>query len=335
VVTDHGEGIPAEEQELIFEKFVRGARAKRQRATGAGLGLATCRALAELLGGHIGLDSEPGRGASFFLTLRLKRNLEPVTASSPDLPQLALRQRALVVEDQAYNQMIVRRIAENLGFSTDVAGTAREALAQLENQEYAVMFLDWELPDTTGEELARQIRASPRGRDTILLATTAHESEDIRLRALAVGFDDFALKPLSGAAIARVLEAVRRRRASGGGKGQAALDTRVFRLIGRNRRQGVRQAANDYGETLEREMQALATALSEDDRRGIARVAHRLKTHAGLVQAVELRASVDRLERGASAMSPTALAELVSEISVQADALRNQLTQLHPPGAAV
>jgi signal transduction histidine kinase/ligand-binding sensor domain-containing protein len=99
-VTDGGPGIPADEQEEIFKKFVRGSAARAQRAAGTGLGLATCRALAELLDGHVAVESpaiavggceRAGPGATFFLRLRLKRDRSPALKpeSPPDVPRLA------------------------------------------------------------------------------------------------------------------------------------------------------------------------------------------------------------------------------------------------------
>jgi signal transduction histidine kinase/ligand-binding sensor domain-containing protein/CheY-like chemotaxis protein len=334
-VTDHGEGIPADEQELVFEKFARGTGAKRQRAAGTGLGLATCRALAELMDGHVGLDSEAGSGASFFLTLRLKRDRAPRTADAPEIAAKSVLRRALIIEDQSYNQIVMHRMAEKLGFAVDTASNATEAMAHLDAQIYEVIFLDWELPDMTGEEIAGKIRAHPANREAILLATTAHDSEDIRRRCVVAGFDDFALKPITGTAIARQLEDIRRQRLTAGGKREPVLDTRVFNLVGRSRVDGIRKASNDYVSTLDQELRALDDARQSDDRKTITRVAHRLKTHAGLVGANDLLASVDQLERGALTMSAAALTGVVCEVIAHAGALRDQLSRMHPPGVVV
>jgi signal transduction histidine kinase/ligand-binding sensor domain-containing protein/CheY-like chemotaxis protein/HPt (histidine-containing phosphotransfer) domain-containing protein len=328
-VTDHGPGIPYAEQELIFGKFVRGSAARHQRIPGTGLGLATCRALAELMGGHVGVDSEPGHGASFFLTVRLKRDRETqaaaaaVVASVPATPQLAL-----VVEDQPYNQIVVRRMVERLGFETEVASDARTAFALLESRDYDLILLDWELPDMTGEQIARAIRQRSGAAGAILLATTAHDSDDIRRRSVAAGFDDFVLKPLDAATIARVVTDVRRRRQAAEAGDRPGLDTRVFRLVGRTRPQGVRQATAEYGEILDRELAALAEARQRDDREKVARIAHRLKTHAGLVRAVELRDVAGRIERGARVWSSSDLEAAAVELRAAAAQVHERL---NPP----
>ena len=270
---------------------------------------------------------------SFFLTLRLKRDRTPHVANAPAAVSDAASKRALIVEDQSYNQIVMRRMAEKLGFAVDTASNASEALAHIEAHTYAVILLDWELPETTGEEIARRIRADLKNRAAILLATTAHDSEDIRRRCVVAGFDDFALKPISEAAIERQIEDLRRRRRTTDGKHQPALDTRVFNLVGRGRADGSRQAADDYARTLDQELVALQEAVGRDDRPLIARIAHRLKTHAGLVGASDLLDAVAGLERGAPTMTRATLLSVVSEISTHAANLREQLNRLNPPAA--
>ena len=334
VVTDRGPGIPEEEQELIFGKFVRGTAARGQRVPGTGLGLATCRALAELLGGHVGVDSVPGQGASFFLTLRLQR------AQPRALPDdgradgtLPARRRALVVEDQSYNQIVIRRIAEELGFEADVASDAAGALAWLGRQRYDLILLDWELPDLDGERLARLIRAD-RGTDhTVIIATTAHDGDDVRRRCAEAGFDEFVLKPLDRATVARRLDDISRRRRGVAGRG-ARLDTRVFGLVGRARPEGARQAADDYVRILGAELERMQLELKRDDRRALAGTAHRLKAHAGLVRAVELRDAAARLERDARRAGPEELRRRVAEIAAAAAPVTGELRSPLPAGAA-
>jgi signal transduction histidine kinase/ligand-binding sensor domain-containing protein/CheY-like chemotaxis protein/HPt (histidine-containing phosphotransfer) domain-containing protein len=331
-VTDHGPGIPYEEQELVFEKFVRGTTARVQRTPGTGLGLATCRGLAELMGGHVGVDSEPGQGASFFLTVRLNQDRETRVPMAPAIP--ALKERALVVEDQSYNQIVLRRMVEGLGFEADVASDARTAFGLLEQQTFHLILLDWELPDMTGEQLAGAIRQRPGAAGAILLATTAHDSEDIRRRCRSAGFDDFLLKPLDAATIARAVAEVRRRRRAAATGDRPGLDTRVFRLVGRTRPRGVRQAADEYVEILDHELAAIGAAGQRGDRATVARIAHRLKTHAGLVHAVELREAAARLERSARSSTTSDLETAVQDLHEAAAGVRERLNRPARPAAA-
>lgn len=332
-VTDHGPGIPYGEQELVFGKFVRGSTARQQRTPGTGLGLATCRALAELMGGHVGVDSEPGQGASFFLTVRLRQDRESPVPAPVAEARSSVRQRALVVEDQPYNQIVVRRMAESLGFETDIAPDARTAFGLLGLHGYELILIDWELPDMTGEQIARTIRQRPDAAGSILLATTAHDGDDIRRRCATAGFDDFVLKPLDAATIERVLTGVRRRRQASAAGDHPGLDTRVFRLVGRARPRGVRQAADEYVEILDQELAVLEAAVACEDRSTVAWTAHRLKTHAGLVHAVELREAAGRVERGARDRPIAELAEALRELRETADGVHRRLSRPARPAA--
>jgi signal transduction histidine kinase/DNA-binding response OmpR family regulator len=338
-VTDGGPGIPADEQEQIFKKFVRGSAARNLRTAGTGLGLATCRALAGVLGGHVAVESPAsavplksgserpaGPGATFFLRVRLKRDRSPV-AKSPSLtePSQAPTGRALVVEDQPYNQIVVRRIAEQLGFLTDVASTVEEATTLAAAQTYTVVFADWELPGMTGDELTRQLRRLPTVSDAIIIATTAHDSDDIRQRGRAAGMDGFALKPFDADTIGRLLGEVRGRRLMTEGVRPLRLDTRVFRFIGYDDPEQAGQAARMYLDILEQEVALLEGALRKDDATAAASAAHRIKSHAGLVDAFELREAADRFQRQVRGAPATALAELHDDLVQHAAALRQRL----------
>jgi signal transduction histidine kinase/ligand-binding sensor domain-containing protein/DNA-binding response OmpR family regulator len=325
-VTDHGPGIPPEEQERIFEKFVRGTAARVRRAPGTGLGLATSRALADVIGGHVAVESEPGRGATFFLRVRLKRDRRP----APDglrLPAMTApaKGRALIVEDQPYNQIVVCRIAERLGFATDVAHDAEDALVRLGRQAYAVVFVDWELPGMKGDELVRKLREQAVSREAIVIATTAHDSDEIRSQCAAAGMDGFALKPFETETVARLIEQARRRRSGRQLNGVPKLDTRVFRFVGYDDPEQAGQAARLYLDILEQEVGLLEGALRQRDSAGTAAAAHRIKSHAGLVDAAELRETADRLQREARTAPDVALDGLREDLLRHAAALREQL----------
>jgi signal transduction histidine kinase/CheY-like chemotaxis protein len=362
-VTDRGPGIPPDEQELVFEKFARGSLAKRHHPSGAGLGLATCRALATLLGGHVAVESPThlhGHGGStFFLTLQLKcapaasaglrgaggppaddgETAAPASATTAlivedhsveqwnlSFDDPASSAAALIVEDQPYNQIVVRRIAEKLGFATDVARDAADALAHLARRSYQLVLLDWELPDMNGDAVARRIRARPGGAAVIIIGTTAHDREDLRRQAAGAGMDGFALKPFETETIAQLLREIRARRETPPPAAPAdRLDLRVFRFVGYDDPAQARQSALLWLDLLDRETAALAAAVSARDAGAAARVAHRLKSHAGLINAVELRDLAERLQRAARETPPAPPGALHREIERAARALRDQL----------
>lgn len=340
-VTDQGPGIPAGEQEYVFERFARGALAKRKRVSGTGLGLATCRALASLLGGHVGVESpglraaKDGRpGCTFFLTVRLKRDDASVVRSPgerADAPPAPLHSagksaRALIVEDQPYNQIVVRRIAENLGYAAAVARDGADALACISRNTYAVVLLDYELPDMDGDAVARRIRAQPGGAGVIIIGTTAHDGEHIRRQGAAAGMDGFAQKPFEQETIALLLDEIRvRRRNSGATTG--GFNFRVFGFVANDDPAQTEQSAHLYLELLEKEIAALGVAVAAHDGPAVSRCAHRLKSYAGMVDAAALRDLAEHMQRTASSMNRDELAAAHREICAFAGELDRGLRE--------
>jgi signal transduction histidine kinase/CheY-like chemotaxis protein len=371
-VADNGPGVPPEEQELIFRKFVRGAQAKEKGLPGAGLGLASCKALAELIGGSVGIESDPkaGPGSVFYLRVPLARTTRETVedgwnengarsfpAFSIDDARLKTR-RVLVVDDQDYNRMVAERIVRRLGFEPAAASGAEEALAMLGDGDFDVVLLDWELPDGKGGEVARAIRAgrtspagaatgepagargtspAPPGREArppgrpIILATTAHDSEDVRAACRRAGMDGFVLKPLDEASLGAMIEASFAQRGwQEGGRpvdreGGSEVDLSVFGYVaGEDPAQAARAAA-EFGIVLDREVASLKTALGSEDLSELERASHRLRSHAGLVHCASLNETTRTLENRARTATLEERTALVREIASQAAGLKSRI----------
>ncbi len=319
-VRDAGPGVPAEEQELIFKKFVRGSNVARDGASGTGLGLATCRVLAQIMHGNVGIESPlapragttPARGSLFYLRVLLPR--VRVDASPPDsvptdtgraiagarLPE-ATSLRVLIVEDEPYNQIVLEGIALELGYRPDLADSAAAAWKKIEACIYTVVFLDWELPGGNGGEIARRLRALPGGSVPLVLAVTAHDSDEIRAQCFAAGMDGFLLKPYDVATVRSLLQAAQARREGTASPVEAALpkrswipesggtdeplNLRAFAQYSRARPASSHSAPEVYARAVEAELQAIATALSQAAPKELADGAHRLRALAGLINA--------------------------------------------------
>jgi signal transduction histidine kinase/DNA-binding NarL/FixJ family response regulator len=328
-VSDRGPGIPADEQELIFRKFVRGGSARTLREPGAGLGLATCKALAELMGGGVNVDSVPGKGATFSLHLFL----EPSDRVVPGVPPPEEAEpwlksetgRALVVEDQDYNQIVIRRIAERLGFTPEVAGNATVAMARIAEAPFAVVFLDWDLPGMKGNELARWIRSADRGSETIILAATAHDSDAIRRQCLEAGMDGFVLKPFDESMVAAVLADVRQRRAAAQPSRGEELNLGMFRYVGHDDPERSARAAEDYRRILDSELAALGEAVASGHAEGIAHHAHRLMSHANVIRARGLNEAAHAMEVRAATAGGVELRDLLETIRARAAVLQDEI----------
>ncbi len=218
-VRDTGPGIPADRQELIFDRFAQADASISRPHGGAGLGLAITRELAGLMHGEVSLDSEPGRGSTFHLRLPLPLAKEEMKKgdSSPGQnagdrpvvpPPRHAAGRALLVEDNLINQQVAQGLLHHLGLDCEIAGNGTEALDLLARRDFDLVLMDVQLPDLDGLEVTRRIRdpESPvRDHDLPIIALTAHAMQGDRERTLAAGMDDYLAKPITSHDLQQVL----------------------------------------------------------------------------------------------------------------------------------
>ena len=200
-VRDTGPGIPEENRSRIFRHFERTGSSDSQELEGTGLGLAICKALVELMGGEIGVDSAEATGSIFFFTLPLKpgqRRAEEEAAPFPMGRATSAGTRILIAEDNPVNQLVTRRVLEDLGYQVDVVGNGREALEALKQGEYALVLMDCRMPELDGYEAARRIRQDEIGGAGLpIVALTANAVKEDLDRCLEVGMNDYLSKPFS------------------------------------------------------------------------------------------------------------------------------------------
>ena len=218
-VRDSGIGIAPEALGRLFRPFAQADGSTTRRYGGTGLGLVISKRLVELMGGQLGVMSEPGEGSVFWFTARLERaarpaagaeaagavEAAPATAEAPAAARS--RGRVLVAEDNPVNQKVAARMVERLGYAVDVASTGDEAVASVRRGPYSAILMDGQMPETDGFEATRIIRALEGERHTPIIALTASAMRGDRERCLAAGMDDYVSKPVSP----EQLEAVLRR----------------------------------------------------------------------------------------------------------------------------
>jgi signal transduction histidine kinase len=168
-VEDTGIGIPADQQQTIFEPFVQQQGQDPRRSGGTGLGLAICRTLTQSLGGRLGLVSSPATGSRFTVTFD---HLETRTAGAP--PPAASHRRLppvtlLVADDEQTNHLLVKGYLRGTPITVLSAGDGHEAVELWERHRPPVVLMDLRMPGLTGPEAARRIRdRDPRGRSRLL-----------------------------------------------------------------------------------------------------------------------------------------------------------------------
>ncbi|MBL1379000.1 aerobic respiration two-component sensor histidine kinase ArcB [Zobellella iuensis] len=201
-IEDTGIGIPAELQQKIFALYfqIEG----KKHATGTGIGLAVSQQLVDAMHGTIELDSEPGEGSCFSVTITVPTAQAPVEDPAlSQLPSLSV----LLVEDVELNITVARALLEKLGHGVTVARDGAEAFTLLSGRAFDLIFLDIQLPDMTGFDIAARLREDARERNRALpplVALTANVISD-KQQYLARGMDDAISKPLSSKAIKGVL----------------------------------------------------------------------------------------------------------------------------------
>ncbi|MBT9597147.1 MAG: response regulator [Vitreoscilla sp.] len=209
-VWDSGIGLTDEQQARVFEAFEQADASTTRRFGGTGLGLAISRELCQLMGGQIGVESQPGAGSRFWIALPLQRITaeaglpEAVEAPRAIWPRWSGR-RLLVVEDNPVNQEVIQALLMRHALACDLAGDGSVAVALAQAQAYPLILMDMHMPVMDGLEATWRIRALPGHAATPILAMTANVYEDDRQRCLAAGMNAHLGKPLDPAALAAAL----------------------------------------------------------------------------------------------------------------------------------
>jgi signal transduction histidine kinase/ActR/RegA family two-component response regulator len=211
-VTDTGIGITEQQIEKLFDSFTQADSSTTRQHGGTGLGLAISKRLVELMGGEIGVTSEPGKGSTFWFVLPLLRTQQGATTWRARAPVVApppsAGGRVLLVEDNAVNQMVATRMLAKLGYEVDLAQDGQLAIEKLSRERYELVLMDCQMPQMDGYEATRIIRdlnSSVLDHTVPVVARTANAFDEDRERCLAAGMSDFLAKPVDQRMLATVL----------------------------------------------------------------------------------------------------------------------------------
>ncbi len=202
VVKDSGCGISKDQHEEIFKSFVQADSSTSRHHGGSGLGLAICKELVNLHGGHLSVESEPGKGSLFRFTLRLKKVQPPALQQTPETkqhPGKATNAHILVVEDNPVNQLLITTLLEENGYRVSLAENGQQALEQLSQiQDVDLIFMDCHMPVMDGFEASQIIRKQKLlDSQTAIIALTADIQQETITRCRQAGMNDYLSKPYS------------------------------------------------------------------------------------------------------------------------------------------
>ena len=296
-IRDTGIGLSREARGRIFEAFNQADQSTTRRYGGTGLGLSISRQLVRMMHGEIGVESEPGKGSTFWFTARFGSSPSQRTKAKKDASNEFSRQgiqntRILVAEDNEVNKRVVLLLLEKHGYTADMVPNGNEAVAALRRRPYDIVLMDCQMPEMDGYEASRAIRRefdrAPR-----IIAMTAHALRGDREKCLAAGMDDYLSKPIIEKELMAALkrwapnnntEAPSDQAETADNKAKtlirqptAPVDLQRLRDISDNAVGTMRMIANLYLEQGAELLPAIEIAIRNNDAKNLSSIAHRLR----------------------------------------------------------
>ncbi|WP_422050443.1 ATP-binding protein [Shimia sp.] len=214
-ISDTGSGMDEKQLSRLFQPYTQATASVARRKGGTGLGLSIVKKLVDLMGGEIEVESKLGEGTTFHVTLPM-----PITKAqdeqkiSPEILHNAYAgKEALVADDSAVNRLVLSKMLESMGASVKTATNGATALQQARDTRFDFLFVDIQMPDFSGDQIAQALRTDPASGVsagcTKLVAVTANAFPEQVQSYLDAGFDDCLAKPLKRIDLLSVLEPFR------------------------------------------------------------------------------------------------------------------------------
>jgi CheY-like chemotaxis protein len=201
-VKDSGIGIPEDKLSSIFDSFVQASGDTTRKYGGTGLGLSIVKSLVTLQEGEIIVDSTPGTGSTFTVLLPFELGSEsalPIQQqffTSHDTMEQIRGLNILVAEDNAVNQLLIKKVLQRTGCTPDIASNGVDALECIKAKRYDIILMDIQMPEMDGYETTEYIRNKLHSQSDIpIIAMTAHAYSSDVTRCIAAGMNDYISKP--------------------------------------------------------------------------------------------------------------------------------------------
>ncbi|WP_105170070.1 hybrid sensor histidine kinase/response regulator [Pseudoalteromonas sp. T1lg23B] len=199
-VKDSGIGLTKEQQDKLFKAFSQADSSITRKYGGTGLGLSISKRLVELMGGQIGVSSQPGVGSEFYFTVKVGLQAQP--RKQWLCPESIIRNTSvLVVDDNDAAREIMSNLIKGLGFATYAVASAQEALDELARRPYQLVFTDWSMPEVDGCQLASRIYDLNLQPKPKIILVTAHSRELDMDEALIRKLDGIISKPINASIV--------------------------------------------------------------------------------------------------------------------------------------
>ncbi len=201
-VSDTGTGIADDKLGTLFDSFTQVSNGYTRAHQGAGLGLAICKQLADLMGGGLAIESEEGVGTTLFVSLPFDIGDEFDSKSLPMQEERDLHvghYRILLAEDERVNSIVTQRLLEKDGHIVSVVENGEKAVHALQSEDFDIVLMDIQMPVMDGVEATRSIRAGEAGEHNVavpIIALTAYAMVGDKEKFIGVGMDGYVVKPI-------------------------------------------------------------------------------------------------------------------------------------------
>lgn len=329
-VRDTGIGIEPTMQDQIFRDFVQVDPETGRRNGGAGLGLAICSKLAELMGGSISVVSTRGQGSIFSVKLPLGLARTAIRSGEAPIGQM---QRILVVDDDPVTREVARLMVGKAGHKVQAVASGEAAVKILRRRSFDLVLLDMHMGGMDGIETTLAIRALPSITPPRIVALTADVSPETMRRMRAAGLAAILSKPVTSAALLQAIGGKGRRSARGPVVALASdrpVDMGFFQtqrgLIGEAR---TRQLVTLFAGVSETILNGMRVAMQPLERSELARLAHQLASSAGAVGLGHIFALASAFEREAPVTEAERLALAIGALDQARIEALEVLAELH------
>ncbi|WP_139924701.1 ATP-binding protein [Hymenobacter sp. DG01] len=324
VVADTGIGVPAEQQERIFEGFTQAYADTTRRFGGTGLGLSISRAIVEQLGGVLTVESEVGKGSTFRFVLTLPRTPAVAPEPTPSAFDTGLLRgrRVLLVEDNEVNRDVARMLLEEWGVEVDEAENGQVGLEMVRHRLYDAVLMDIQMPGMSGLEATAVIRQlpDPVRANVPILALTANAFRSDNARYLAAGMNACLTKPFEEADLYRNLEALLQPDATPTPAAQASYDLTRLRGLAHGRDAFVAKIIRSFLGSMPTSLAQLETAAATQNWAQVAAIIHHIRPGVESLGIRGVGAAVQALEQplpaseSASATAQAAVAQVAAKL---------------------
>jgi len=197
-VSDTGIGINPDKLDYIFESYTQESTDTTRKYGGTGLGLAITKKLVQLHHSEIFVESEKGRGSSFYFTIQFTRSSEAdIEEAGFEQPTVSIPSYILIVDDNPINRMVAQKTVMRWGIKSDLAENGKKALEMIKRKDYDLVLMDLHMPVMDGYEATRQIRMLPdkKHKELPIVALTGSDLVVRKEMILDAGITDTVMKP--------------------------------------------------------------------------------------------------------------------------------------------